>query len=210
MLLVVGAVPNEVHTTACHRMLGDACETRRRLFVETDTTCGDIVDRLPAARPDPTPGTVRRITNPSYARSAAAQPTAEDLGGIPVRRLDSTDLSELGTTIADEIGAFERATGGFAPSELRLCFDSLLPLIDEHDQEHVFRFLHVLSGLVRDANGQAHFHLPIDVDDPAVRTLAPVFDAVVELGIDRGEPRQRWHLRGVGRTSEWLPLRSDG
>ena len=204
VLLVVGNVPDEVHTAACRRMLGDSPKSRRRLFVETDTICTDAVDRLPAHGARSLAGTARRITNPSYTRSAAAGEAAES--PIPETTVENTKLSDLGVAISREIEALERASGGFDPAEFRLCFDSLAPLVDEHDDEPVFRFLHVLSGLVHEVDGQAHFHLPLDPESPLVRTIEPLFDAVVELGIECGRPRQRWHLRDAGLSSEWLPL----
>ena len=203
VLLVVGNVPDEVHTTVCRRMLGDGAEPRRRLFVETDTICAAATDRIPA-RAQSVAETSHRITNPSYARSAAAHGRAES--PIPETSLEDTNLSDLGTAIVREIEAFERASGGLDPAEFRLCFDSLVPLVDEHDDELVFRFLHALSGLVHDVDGQAHFHLPLDPGSPLVRMMNPLFDAVVELGIERGRPRQRWHLRDADLSTGWLPL----
>lgn len=205
-LLVVGNVPDEVHTTACRRMLGDSPKPRRRLFVETDAICADAVDRLPAHGAHPPAETARRITNPSYARSASAAAGEASEPPIPETTVESRTLSDLGASIAREIEALEEASGGFDPAEFRLCFDSLAPLVDEHDDELVFRFLHALSGLVREVDGQAHVHLPLDPESPLVRTIEPLFDAVVELGIECGRPRQRWHLRDAGLSSEWLPL----
>jgi hypothetical protein len=52
----------------------------------------------------------------------------------------------------------------------------------------------------------AHFWLPRELDDEAVRVLEPLFDAVVELRLDGTELQQRWHFRDVDLTSEWLVL----
>lgn len=202
-LLVVGAVPDSVHTDACRQMLGDSSNRpRRRLFVETDAVCDAAATRFSLEDPFPVTNTAHRITHPAYARGVdVASPGA---ARIPTTRLEDTDLGSLGATISETIAEFDDLADSLDPAELRLCFDSLTPMVEGHDPDVAFRFLHLLTARVREVRGQAHFHLPVDHDDPIVDLLAPLFDAVVELSVEDGAGRQRWHFREDDVTTEWL------
>lgn len=204
-LLVVGHVPCDIHGKACSRMLGDPeSGPRRRLFVATDRDPADFDDRIPDAAGIGADTT--RILAPAVdGRSAAPHdPPAET--AIPVTRLDDASLSALGRAITGAIMEFDDLADGLAPAELRLCFDSLSPLVDAYDRETVFRFLHPLTHLVRRKHGIAHFHLPVERDAELVRLLEPLFDAIVELRVPNGNPQQRWHLPGRDLASNWLDV----
>ncbi len=202
-LLVVGNVPDSVARDACNCMLGDeAVADRRRLFVSTTPDGPILGDRL-STPPDPDRTSLVSWTAPS--RSAASSVPSEPSGdAIEPVRVERGQLSELGIAIAREIEAFEAATGGLSPAELRICFDSLVPLSSARDDAARFRFLHVLIGRIRSAQAMAHFHFPVAYDSERVRGLAPLFDAVVELRVADGRLQQRWHLREEGLSSGWL------
>jgi len=208
-LLVVGNVPESAVTHVCHSMLGDETATgRRRLFVSTDSDHPRIGDRLSAANDRPDPETTTLVSWTTASRSAAAASLGESQqspgDAIDPVRVESDQLSALGIAIAREIDALEAADGELSPSKLRVCFDSLVPLSASFDDAALFRFLHVLIGRIRAASAMAHFHFPVAYDSTHVRTLAPLFDAVVELRIADGRPQQRWHLRDEGLRSGWL------
>lgn len=194
-LLLVGAANDHAHVDACRRLLGDDGPTRRRLFVLTDRDHSAV----PSARDD-----VAVVEYESMTRSAASAQDGAAGGLGPAERV--VTLDGLGDAARSAIESFDRDAGGLSPAELRLCFDSLRPLLEEHSEQRVFRFLHALTGDVRDVSGMAHFHLPVAYDDPTVRTIAPLFDAVVEVRAAGGEPQQRWHLREEDISTEWLPL----
>ncbi|WP_266076986.1 DUF7504 family protein [Haladaptatus caseinilyticus] len=207
-LLLVG--PQPVMGPACDRFLGESrTEPRQRLFVQTDGkrecahgACGNTHSNG---------GRVKIIERSTHTRSATT--VADDyheetgIGDDPDRVvLTSGSLPRLGITVSECIDEFERERGELASGELRVCFDSLAPLLADHDQESVFRFLHILTARVRNVNGMAHFHLPGQMDSAIVNTLAPVFDAVVEVRMRGGQAEQRWKLVQQDVTTDWLAL----
>ncbi|WP_227376640.1 DUF7504 family protein [Haladaptatus halobius] len=194
-LLLIG--PEPVMEQACGRFLGESeTEPRRRVFVRTRG--GHTHSHEPSA------GSVKVVERATHTRSA----TAISSGGCETDTtvVTSTSLPSLGITISEAIDEFERESGGLASGELRVCFDSLTPLLEEHSRESVFRFLHVLTARIRNVRGMAHFHLPADMDSMVVRTLSPAFDAVVEVCATGEVAEQRWHLVRQDVTTGWLSL----
>jgi hypothetical protein len=124
----------------------------------------------------------------------------------PIRYVDECNLSNLGIAISEEINAFEARQAELEPAELRVCFDSLRPLVEEYNEEAVFRFLHVLAGRIRSVSGMGHFHLPVPFDDEQTRTFVDIFDGVIELRKRGDELVHRWHLQDSDLTSGWLPV----
>ncbi|WP_458210438.1 DUF7504 family protein [Haladaptatus sp. NG-SE-30] len=108
-----------------------------------------------------------------------------------------------GVAISEAIDAFDADADGLAPAELRLCFDSLIPLLSI-DEKLLFRFLHILIGRLKSANGMGHFHLPRAHTNAAVLRLESLFDAVVELRLESGQLQQRWHSHDRETTTDWL------
>lgn len=195
-LLLVGTPSPEPHAAACERLLGDdSVRSRQRLFVVTDgtyertTACEGAVDE-------------RVITHATSTRSAAAATAGPT---TPAGQRDATgpDLGDLAAAIDGEIDALEAE---LEPGELRLCFDSLTPILEEHDRGEAVRFLHALGNRVRATQGMAHYHLPADRDVDAVRAVEPAFDAVIELRATCDGPEQRWHILEEDLDSGWLQL----
>lgn len=207
-LLVVGNVPDSAAVEACNWMLGDdAMADRRRLFVSTDPDSPSISDRLATSPDRLRPETAALVTWTATSRSAAtgvSGPPEPPYDGITPTRVESSTLGALGVAISREIEAFEEVDDGLAPSELRVCFDSLVALSANYDDGAVFRFLHVLVGRIRSVRAMAHFHFPVEYDSERVRRLAPLFDATIELRVAEGQPQQRWHLQGDDITSDWI------
>lgn len=207
-LLVVGTVPEEATARVCRRMLGDADAGRReRLLVLTDAAADAVTDRLPHAPGEPTPPATL-IDHAATARSAVADQATAPGPTMPpdvhVRRVESDELGELGTAISRAIDDLARDDPD--PGEVRVCVDSLSPLLEGYDESVVFRFLHVLTGRVRQAQGLAHFHLPVHADAREARLLAPLFDAVVEVRMADGRAEQRWTVRDGDVETEWLAV----
>lgn len=219
-LLVTGAVPGEASAESCRRMLGDDGGTdRQRLFVFTDADSEGVADRLPDGHDCAHDG-VTLIDHAESSRGAAAtspggptlaetpeSPSSPSLADRAVAvdcEVDATDLVELGRTITETIDEIDDAAGGLEPAELRLCLDSLLPLLESNPGEAVFRFLHVLTSQVRRRRGMAHYHLPIEPTAEQAHLLAPLFDAVVELRTENGTTQQRWHVHEAEITTDWL------
>jgi hypothetical protein len=222
-LLVVGPPSDRARAAICRRLLGDtSAGTRRRLFVETDGTASCLTD----CDGPITPETTRIVTRPTPTRSSAAERTPPEAGG-PTAETDApatpTDpdpvpdrvgrryvtepaLSTLACAVTEEITALADRTDSLDPAELRLCFDSLTPLVAGNDAVSVRRFLHAITARVRSCRGMAHYHLAAGRRDDVVADLAPAFDAVIELRVDDGRPEQRWHVSDRDLHTDWLPL----
>ena len=92
---------------------------------------------------------------------------------------NASDLTGLGIELSEFL---ERAHETDAAARPRLCFDSLTALLQYADLKRVFRFLHVVTGRVKSANGVGHYHLDPDAhDEQTLATIKGLFDAVVEV-----------------------------
>jgi hypothetical protein len=194
-LLLVGQTGCPAHRVACRRFMGyEGEDDRHRVFVMTRDA--EQCAELPAEAAVDGSTTVVRHADSEVGRPLP--PTAEDLV------VDSDLLSALGTTVLEAVDDIEAATDDLEPSELRLCLDSVRPLLQQHRSETVFRLLHMVTSRVRQSNGMGHFHLRLDHDNDYVRLLEPLFDAIVEIREAEGTVEQRWHLRDSEVTSDWL------
>lgn len=196
-LLVVGATSADTHTAACDRLLGDGHADRTRVFVTTDGNCGAHGEATRTADDH----VVQYATTTRGAAAAASSTDGPSLDDA-VSSVTVDDLRSLGEAVSEIV---EDADGA-APAELRVCFDSLGPLLEEYDEQAMFRFLHALTSEVRSVRGMGHYHLPVSLDNRTVRTIRPLFDAVVEIRTQAGEPQQRWHLSEADITTGWLGL----
>ena len=200
-LLLVGPAYESAHLPASRRLMGDADSPRERLLVLTDRDV-EKGTRLPnGAEP------VRTVEHRSLTRSAARpapSPCPLFISGPDGEPHDS--LVSLGNEIADEIEAADDRAGGLAPGQLRVCLDSLAPLIEEHDRQRVVAFLHAMTSDVDRVNGMAHYHLPVPTDADVVGFIEPLFDAVIELRVGSDGPQQRWTLTDGRGSTDWLAL----
>jgi hypothetical protein len=199
-LLVAGAASGDTHADACSRLLGDSRADRTRVFVATDGHCS-AADRDTQTSDD----WLVEYAAPTRGATAAATPTADGptLPG-PATEVSVDDLPSLERAVGDAIEA--AGSDSLAPAELRLCFDSLGPITDEHDEETVVRTLHALTSEVRSVRGMGHYHLPVALDTQIVRTLRPLFDGVVEIRTQGERAQQRWHLNETDISTDWLDL----
>ena len=218
-LLVVGLTSEEEQGQACRRMLGDdTAGPRRRLLVLTSTEQEAVTDRAQRVQRPP-PETIRCLTYGATARSTTggsdpdgkASEERTGAGGkdgtYPKNRLvEGNGLVELGEAIGTEIDAIEAESGDLAPAELRVCIDSLTPLLDAYDRTAVRRFLDRITTRITAARGMGHVHLPVARDWEAIADLDELFDAVVELRVEQGRAQQRWHLKETGVTSDWFGI----
>jgi len=199
-LLLVGPAYESAHLPASRRLMGDADSPRERLLVLTDRDAARE-ERLPdGAEP------VRTVEHPTLTRSAARPAHSP---GPPVSGPDGEPhdpLVALGNEVADEVEAADERADGLEPAQLRVCVDSLAPVLEEYDRERLVAFLHAMASDVDRVNGMAHYHLPVPVDDEVVAFVEPLFDAVIELRVGTGGPQQRWRLTDGRGSTDWLPL----
>lgn len=205
-----------VDSGACHGLLGECRETRRRLFVTTGEFPGDQHAR---ACPNPTPETVGHVHVATGKTRAATQHTnGESAGWTPATVSptseehyslvsDPTDLRTLSRHVHQHLCRFEGAVPETEPGEIRLCFDSLDPVLDAADTARLQEFLQTVATRVRLARGLAHYHLSLSAARMVPDEIAPHFDGVVERRQTPEGLRQRWTLRESGVQTDWLPLR---
>lgn len=205
-LLVVGTVPDDRFSEVSASLLGDpSAGPRRQLFVTTEDGVNQVRSRLPDQSVIPTRQGVRVIAISDMNRSSIR---VESSGSepLPTNRVDGDDIDGLAQTILQTIEEFDRLAAGLQPSELRVSVAPLASLIDRHGQETVFRMIHVLNHLIREKEGMAHFHLPVQRESGIVRMFQSLFDAVIELRLQQGRLEQRWHLQDPETSSDWLPV----
>lgn len=202
-VLVVGNGRDCTELNACRRLLGDASAgPRYRILVSTDGDV-DADRRIPAD--ETRSGSVTVVDRTVKTRSAAAARPTSSIGNVSGATVDGEWTRVPRETIGEVIEGIE-ARGLLASDELRVCVDSLCPLLDAQDEQAVFRFVHALSGELRRVKAIGHFHLPVEYDAKPVETLAPAFDAVIELRLEGSVSEQRWHLQREDITTDWLAL----
>jgi hypothetical protein len=221
-ILLVGT---DALDSACQRLLGESSAgPRYRLFVTTDTGPPTAQARLASVQSGPYSDAAAVVDWKADVRGGTATDRGgggnrDDLGsrdgaglrdssGPEFRQLSvgSATLRDLGTAVEETIEEFETEADGLSPAELRLCFDSIIPLIADHEGRDVRRFLLGLTETVERFDGMAHYHLPSDYDSEAVGDLEALFDAIVEVRHADGEIEQRWHLQDPDLTTDWVPL----
>ena len=201
-LLLVGPAYETAHLPASRRLMGNADDPRERLLVLTDR------DAARHARLPDDVGPVRTVEHRSLTRGVAASPSTSPGPRSPTGPDGEPPdpLVSLGNEVADEIAAADERTDGLAPAQLRICVDSLGPIVEEHDQERVVAFLHAMTRDVTRVNGMAHYHLPVPADADVVKLIEPLFEAVIELRAGADGPQQRWRLTDGRGSTDWLPL----
>ncbi|WP_408959791.1 hypothetical protein [Natrinema sp. 74] len=201
-VLVVGSVRPSQWRDTCQRLLGQRSDqVRRRVLVSTT----DDPHRLPFLVDDVDPETISPISYKAQARNATVS-TPSAGPSTPASSNEVDTLADLGIAISSAIDSFETDTTRLEPAELRVGVDSLLPLLEEYGRQQLFKFLHLTNGRTRNANGMAHYHLPVERDAKIVPTLSPLFDVVVELREQNGDWQERWVMDDGDRSSGWLSV----
>ncbi len=201
-MLVVGNVPWDVWIDACEQLLGEGDSLPRHRLLAFTNGSRSVRSRLDEHHAGGL-GTTTAFTA-GVARSAGAQAPVHP--EIPVVDLEYDSLAELGGAISGWVQETAARHGPLTPGELRLCVDSLLPLLDDHGEGAVSEFVALTAARARAVAGMAHYHLSVDRTADVVDDLRPAVDALIELRVDADGPRQRWLLDGGDVRSPWLPL----
>jgi len=112
------------------------------------------------------------------------------------------DLTGLGIGVSEQLRRFFEAD----TTRVRIGFHSLSTLLMYCDIETVFRFLHVLTGRIDDADGVGLFMIdPTTHEEGTVNTLKQLFDGAIELrSTEDGDTEIRF--RGIDDApSVWEP-----
>lgn len=124
----------------------------------------------------------------------------DDAGGGAVERVpDERQFVEAFPAVVEDFAAQNRPLDR---AELRVCVDSVRPLVAADSVDHR-AFVETVRGEMKRRRGIAHFVLPGPADGEVARSLAPLFDVVVSLRTRDG-PEQRWHLRNVDYRTDWV------
>ncbi|MFC7166339.1 DUF7504 family protein [Halospeciosus flavus] len=199
-LLVTGEVAQEVTALASRRLMGAPFEDRKRLLVLTDSEAKGVGAHLPGAAVADD-DSVKVVRQEISSRSAATR-----AGSAPQSRTVGSDLQALEDAISEGISEFQMESDDLDPAELRLSVNSLYPLLVEHDYTEVTRFIRRVGDMVSDANGMAHYHLPVPEGSETVESVATLFDARVELRRNGPKAEQRWHVPTYGQQTNWVGL----
>lgn len=200
-LLVVGSVPDTVLDTASTLLLGETAAGRSRVFGLHERSVSTARSRLSMA--DSVGERAHVIDYHTKARSAG---TADAPPVGPTVTRVRGDLDDLRDEIVATIERLDDERGGFDPAELRFCFDSLRPVVEDRDEAEVDAFLGPICEVVEAVSGMGHYVFPVEYDASPVRAVAGKFDAVVELRAGDAGPEQRWHLRETEHTTDWFDL----
>ncbi|WP_231185408.1 HalOD1 output domain-containing protein [Haladaptatus sp. DYF46] len=200
-LLLVGSVPDSVVDAASIPLLGDSTRNRTRLFALHDRSISTVRDRLSSAG---SAGSDAHIVDFHSGARSAADGTA--MRNDPTVHYVDGDIESFRDEIAAAIERLDSGRGRFEPAELRFCFDTLRPLVENYDEAEVDAFLETLCHHIKEVSGMGHYVLPIDRDSSYVRAIAHRFDAIIELRAGDNGPEQRWHLRETDHTTEWFDL----
>lgn len=201
VLLVVGDVGSTGHRRA-FRAFATTSPEAWVMRVETDGFChaeaGPSRERWG--------GPVIAYTSPRRAGSATTPGPGANEPRTPAAFCSTpSELAE----------AVERAIDGRRGSSpdgsaVRLCLDSLGPLLADHPGEAVREALDRIRDAIAAVGGLAHAHLPVARDHAAVPQIAPACRCVIELDRTAEGLRHRWHFEEHDTSTEWYPLPRSG
>ncbi len=156
---------------------------------------GPGVEPLDGGRPDADrPDADRPDDGPAPGASVGPVP------GASVERVAGVEQFADALPAAVERAAAEPAS--LDPAALRVCVDSLRPLVTAPGVDHRAFVERVRTECTR-RRAIAHFVLPAPADGETAAALSPLFDVVVSLRTRDG-PEQRWHLRAADHRTDWV------
>lgn len=195
---------------ACERLLGGSDLDRRHVIVPTTTSVSHVLERHEPRRTDPA---YFGVVDASTATRNATQSVPSPDSGLTVDAgsawyTKAEDLSDADTLYRQIDEHVTRVSADAdAPSEVRLCIESLDPFFDVMPEATLFRFIHAVTSRVRAERGLGHYHIAADVDPAAIATIEPLFDATIYVEMaDDGTVRQRWQLHDSGQITDWFVL----
>ncbi len=202
-VLVVGAVPDDLVDVASTSLMGDRGRDRRRLFALLDRDIDVVYTRL---SPEDA-STAQVVDYAATARSAVGSHSTVDIGPTPRIAAEPDDIDGLEDAIDSALRMITAAETEPNPATIRLCVDSLRPIVEDRDVEVTERFLESVCQSVKAVSALGHYVLPIERSSKTVRQLEALFDATVELRVGESGAEQRWHLHESNYTTDWFALR---
>lgn len=137
-----------------------------------------------------------------FTRSSKMDSSADDPDNSPDRQ-----LAAFGETVNTQLDTLAMGHD-LGRSDLRICLDSLLTLLDSYSYSSVESFLTTLGEATRSHRGMTHVVCPGQVDGGLPNTLTSNFDIIVRVrGVGR-DAQQCWELVQSDQTTEWVPVDS--
>ncbi|WP_227354912.1 DUF7504 family protein [Haladaptatus salinisoli] len=203
-LLLTGLVPDRVVDAVSVQLLGRDDPDRTQVVALHDRNVTTANRRLSGVGTASNGGYVLNFS--AEARSAVSG--TPDASASTDRRVTEVvgDLFDFQREIDRTLRKIDYERRGMDPAELRFCFDSLRPVVDEHGEGDAKQFLEDCFDTVEDLSGVAHYVLPAERNTPEVAAIEPLFDATVELRVGEIGPEQRWHLPDTEFTTDWFGL----
>jgi len=175
-VLVLAPSLSDAKRTQCgHLLAGDGSTPLDVLRITYSGTPAELVDEW-RERHGELPDRMG-IVNVGDQAGIAASHDADLPGGVVVTTANPNDITGLGMRLNNYLNDLD------PDRRLVVCFDSLTELLQFTDVKAAFKFLHMFTGQLRDADAVGHFHLdPNALDDQTVNRLKPVFDDAVRAG----------------------------
>lgn len=176
-ILLLGPGDTTVENDLCASLVNHGSgRGQRRVLISTDQTPDERLATLRGFGG----GTFEETTIISVGdrvRSSRGDGSSFEINGekVTVETVrDRDDFTRLGLLLNQSIRG---GTDGTVPT---ICFHSITSLINDHNLEKLFRFLHVLQGRTSHAGATAHYHLdPTKITDSDVSIIEQLFDLTV-------------------------------
>lgn len=175
--LVLAPAVSDGKRSACGSLLGAADPADLEVLRVSYTRSPEaLVDEWRSER-----GGLPRRMHVVRVRERMGSPEASlgaDADAVTVAAANPNDLTGIAMRLRDAVSTVDPSEGTFV-----VCFDSVTSLLQYGDVESTYKFLHMLTGQLKDVGARAHFHLdPAAVDDRTVARVRSVFDEVVDAG----------------------------
>jgi hypothetical protein len=189
----------------CERFLGESSAgPRYRVLVAADPERAAPRERLAAIDADPSRDAAAVVSWRPDDRSRRAESSRSVDSLDRDVTVESAELRALGAAISETVESVAAEEPRRSPARLRLCFDSLAPLVEGYDRRDVRRFLLGVTKAVERVDGMGHYHAPTGDGSAVPDDLAPLFDGTVEVRRGADGVEQRWHVGGT--ATGWLSL----
>lgn len=174
-LLLLSTGPDRAATRDCLSHLSNGDAVLDVVHITYTRSVADVMDSW-ADSDFETPGHLH-VVRVQERMVAGGDDAVPDADGVTVSVANPNDLTGLAMRLQDVINTIERSD-----REAAVCFESVTALLQYTDDQSAFKFLHMLTGQLRDVDARAHFHLnPEAYGDQVVGRMQSVFDDAVSL-----------------------------
>ncbi|MFP8890326.1 hypothetical protein ACLI4U_11200 [Natrialbaceae archaeon A-CW2] len=199
-LLVTGSVVPEVTFHATRNLFGaDQAKTpRQRLLACTDLEPPANHYLLTGYEQPP-----ERVTTSGIERGVTTVDSPID----HTLTSQSSWLRSYQRNLCESIADIDASVDGLEPSQFRLAFLTLRPILENDCSYEAGQFLRVVTDVVEGVSGMAHYHLPVANESPLVEECIDHFDVQIQLrNPDGGSAETRWRFPDADTITPWHKL----